>query len=298
MEPDKKLEGPKEAFEELEEAHLAARYEGAVPWESFLARRAPGKEIFASEVYRVIYMEGRFLETPDLELNCDSDSCQGLRFFHHEQGNRLTYRLGNDWKNFLLTYQCRNCQQNEKAFAVSINAEKSGYGTVRKLGEWPPFGPCLSSKVISLIGPDREAFLKGRRAESQGMGIGAFAYYRRVVENQKGRLIGKIVEVAKRVDASEDAIDALRRAEDETQFSKAIDEIKDIIPETLKIGGHSPLKLLHSALSEGLHAQSDKECLEIAESIRVVLTDLAQRIDQALKDHAELKKAVGRLTRS
>jgi len=46
--------------------------------------------------------------------------------------------------------------------------------------------------VITLIGPDREIFLRGRRAENQGLGIGAFAYYRRVVENQKGRIITQI----------------------------------------------------------------------------------------------------------
>jgi hypothetical protein len=53
--------------------------------------------------------------------------------------------------------------------------------------------------------------------------------------------------------------------------------------------------LLHSALSEGIHAQTDEECLEIATSIRVVLSELADRISIALKDHAELKQAVSRL---
>jgi hypothetical protein len=38
----------------------------------------------------------------------------------------------------------------------------------------------------------------GRRAENQGMGIGAFAYYRRVVENQKNRIIAEIKRVAEK----------------------------------------------------------------------------------------------------
>ena len=53
--------------------------------------------------------------------------------------------------------------------------------------------------------------------------------------------------------------------------------------------------LLHSALSEGLHAQTDEECLEVATSIRLVMTELADRISTALKDEAELKQAVSRL---
>jgi hypothetical protein len=53
--------------------------------------------------------------------------------------------------------------------------------------------------------------------------------------------------------------------------------------------------LLHSALSEGLHAQTDEDCLERATAIRVVLTDLADRIGHALKDRAELGAALSKL---
>jgi hypothetical protein len=44
-----------------------------------------------------------------------------------------------------------------------------------------------------------------------------------------------------------------------------------------------------------MHDRTDKLCLELATSIRVVLTELAERISQALKDEAELKQAVTRL---
>jgi hypothetical protein len=63
----------------------------------------------------------------------------------------------------------------------------------------------------------------------------------------------------------------------------------------LLIDGRNPLSLLHSALSEGLHEHTDEECLEIAQDIRVVLTELADRISLALKEEAELTQAVSRL---
>jgi len=56
--------------------------------------------------------------------------------------------------------------------------------------------------------------------------------------------------------------------------------------------------LLHRALSERLHAQTDEQCLELATSIRVVLTDLVERLANALKDEAELNVAVNRLLKS
>ncbi len=70
---------------------------------------------------------------------------------------------------------------------------------------------------------------------------------------------------------------------------------KDAMPESLLINGHSPILLLHSALSEGIHAKSDEQCLELASSVRVVLSELSERLSQALKDEAELSKALSTL---
>ncbi len=128
------------------------------------------------------------------------------------------------------------------------------------------------------------------------MGIGAFAYYRRVVENQKTRIIGEIAKVASKLGAKSDVLREFEAAAKETRFSAAIEQIRHGIPDVLLIDGqHNPLTLLHGALSEGLHANTDAECLEIAQAIRVVLTELADRISQALKKEVELTTAVSRL---
>jgi hypothetical protein len=74
--------------------------------------------------------------------------------------------------------------------------------------------------------------------------------------------------------------------------------VKTGIPQVLLINGQNPLTLLHSALSQGIHAETDEECLELATSIRVVLSELADRLGSALKDHAELNAAVSRLLRA
>jgi len=128
------------------------------------------------------------------------------------------------------------------------------------------------------------------------MGIGAFSYYRRVVENQKNRIIGDIAKVAAKLGAKPDLLKEFEAAAKETRFSTAIEQIKHGIPQSLLIDGqHNPLTLLHDALSEGLHANTDAENLEIAQEIRLVLTELADRISQALKQEDELTKAVSRL---
>lgn len=234
------------------------------------------------------------LTTPEIQLHCDNDACNGIRYFRCEnRGNGLSTE---SYKYQFLTYRCRNCQKTTKTFAVAaMLSENEKDGNILKFGEWPPFGPPTPSRMIKLIGPDRDLFLTGRRSENQGMGIGAFVYYRRVVENQKDRIFDEIIRVSEKLDTPEETINIIKAAKNETQFSKAVETVKHAIPQSLLINGHNPLSLLHSALSEGLHAQTDEECLELATSIRVVLNELAERLGQALNDEAELNAAVSRL---
>ena len=234
--------------------------------------------------------------TPELQLHCPDEACNGTRFFRciNDSAPRLSAA---SHRFFYLTYKCSNCQKTEKIFSLAarIDEEKEASGECYKFGELPPFGPPTPSRLISLIGPDRDAFLKGRRCENQGLGIGAFVYYRRVIENQKNRILSEIVKVSEKVRAKPQTIETLKAAIDETQFSKALSMAKDSIPESLLINGHNPLLLLHSALSGGIHDRSDEECLKIAGSVRIVLAELSERLSQALKDEAELTKALSTL---
>jgi hypothetical protein len=235
------------------------------------------------------------IHTPDLQLHCTSDKCNGLRFFRCSTQPRT---IGSKrFTNCYLTYVCSNCQVESKIFslAVKLDEDVGTSGECYKFGEFPPFGPPTPARLITLIGQDRDEFLKGRRCENQGLGVGAFIYYRRVVENQKNRILSEIIKVAEKIGAGADATRILEAAVRETQFSKALSMAKDAIPQSLLINGHSPLALLHGALSEGVHDRSDEECLEIASSVRVILAELSERLAQALKDEAELSKALSTL---
>ena len=233
------------------------------------------------------------IELPQLELYCPTDGCNGVRFFQpadslHAGITDLNYEF--------INYDCRNCGEAAKVYAIQSQIEvKARELRLMKLGEDPPFGPATPARVITLVGPERDYFLKGRRAELGGLGIGAYAYYRRVIENQKNRIFDEIIRVSERLHASGELLDDLVAAKKETQFSKAVEAVKHGIPQVLLLNGQNPLTLLHTALSEGLHAQSDEDCLELATSIRVVLTEFVERVATALKDEAELNTAVNRL---
>ncbi len=229
-----------------------------------------------------------------IQLHCDSPDCDGVHWFDHSEGT--IYADPDKWKPGALVYTCRHCKQSWKVFALYAKLKEDFKAVaLYKIGEYPPFGPHTPSRVITLIGPDQDLFLKGRRAENRSLGIGAFAYYRRVVENQKDRIMQEIEKVARRLNAKPEMIATLEAARKETQFKKSMEMVKDAIPESLLISGHNPLTLLHTALSKGLHAQDDATCLALAQDIRIVLTDLAEKTSAALKEHAELTQALSRI---
>jgi hypothetical protein len=237
---------------------------------------------------------------PEIQLYCPEENCNGTRFFRAEDYEDSFRISGTAWHYEFVTYVCSNCQKYKKTFSLAIliqttEGKRPVHVTCHKLGEHPPYGPPTPSRLISLIGPDRELFLKGRRCENQGLGIGAFVYYRRVVEDQKNRIIGEIIKVAETIGAPPEAISALKEAQQEQQFSNAIEKIKSAIPQRLLIDGQNPLSLLHSALSKGLHGLTDEKCLELATDVRLVLAELSELLGYALKDERELKEAVARL---
>jgi hypothetical protein len=230
---------------------------------------------------------------PKLDLFCESEKCNGLRIY--ETNTNISFKVNGEADKFI-EYTCCNCKQSVKTYAVFVHHKATENKIFfYKYGELAPFGPRTPSRLITLIGPDKELFLKGRRAESQGFGIGAFAYYRRVVENQKNRIIDELIKVLKKLEASEILLKELETAKTETQFTRAIENIKTGLPTNLLIDGHNPLTLIHAALSDGLHDKSDEHCLELAKSIRLVLAELSERISNILKDNAELTEAVKRL---
>jgi len=264
----------------------------------FLEGSPPNTECDISDLFREKIVSSAYrecLNTPELQLHCTTDSCNGVRFFRCISGN-LNPLPSKAIQQIFLTYRCSNCQKSEKSYALRvIRHDQNQVNLMYKFGEDPPYGPPTPPKLIKLFGSDRENFLKGRRCENQGLGVGAFAYYRRVVEHQKNRIFREIIKVSEKLEAPAEKIALLQSALQEDQFTKALSTAKDALPESLLINGHSPLKLLYRALSDGIHNLSDEECLTYAASIRMVLGELSERLSQALKDEAELTQAINRL---
>lgn len=193
-------------------------------------------------------------------------------------------------------YRCGDCQKSIKEYALRVEFNYGGSARVYKYGEFPPLGIPVSNRVLRLFGQvDAALFQKGRQCESLGYGIAAFAYYRRVVENHKNELFSEIIKACRTVKAPAELVQELEDAKLENSFSASIEKIKTGLPQGLLIDGHNPLTALHSALSVGLHIESDEDCLENAQAVRLVLAELVERIALLKQENRQLSSAVQRL---
>lgn len=259
----------------------------------FLEDVQPGLMVEVTDFEKAIPTHGTFGLFPSIELHCEK--CGGIRHF---EPKAATLGIGEKRPpfNVFVEYRCRNCRESVKTFAIAGGYSESPRAwRLTKYGEIPRFGPPIPSRIYTLVGGERDQFLRGWRCELQGLGVGAFVYYRRVVESQKNRMLEEIIRVTERLSGDQALLMELRTARDETQFTKAIEAVKHALPQSLLVNGHNPLKLLHTALSSGVHELDDSTCLELATSIRVVLVELAERLALALKDEAGLNAALQRL---
>ncbi len=235
----------------------------------------------------------RVIVTYALRLHCQN--CGGERTFRCEENK--VFSMKTEGVDFNLDYKCGDCHGERKLYSLYAEFGEGTSGHLYKYGELPPFGVPVPNKVLRLFGKDSKLFQKGRQCENLGYGVAAFAYYRRVVENHKNDIFEEIVKVCRTVNAPQAIVDELQQAKKEIAFTKAIEAIKSGLPQGLLINGHNPLLALHGALSVGLHDESDEQCLAAAQAVRLVLTDLVEKIATLKQDDRQLNEAVQLLLR-
>lgn len=176
---------------------------------------------------------------------------------------------------FRASYKCTHCQKFERIFFLQIDKDKT---SITKVGQSPPWEIETEPLIEKLLGRYSGHYKKGLVCESQGYGIGAFGYYRRIVEVVIDSLLDDVGLLMTGQEA-EQFSHALLKTKATTVTQEKIDLVKDLLPPILRPDGLNPLGVLHSALSEGLHAETDDSCLEQAAVIREVLVFLVRQLE-------------------
>lgn len=167
----------------------------------------------------------------------------------------------------------------------------SGKVWAMKVGQFPAWSIDPPPELRRALQTHEDTYKRGSICESQGYGIGAFAYYRRIVENIIDELladIGSLLTGAEQITYSA----ALADLNSTIVAKDKIAVVKEILPSFLRPRGINPLGTLHEALSVGIHELSEEDCLTLAEGIRTSLAMLAKHIALAKHDKDEYAKSM------
>jgi len=184
-----------------------------------------------------------------------------------------------------LEYLCTHCDQFNRLFFVKINNNNQSARWLMKVGQFPAWEIAGVPNVEKLLGRHAGYFKKGQICESQGYGIGAFGYYRRIVEEVIDELLDEISDLL----SGDDLLnyeEALEKTKKTIVTAEKIELVKDLLPTILRPNGLNPLSELHSVLSQGLHAESDDDCLDLAQHCREILVFLVDQV-RASKETAK-----------
>lgn len=196
-------------------------------------------------------------------------------------------------KVFRLRYLCSACERQLRFFFIYVYEQEeslinSDTGEeevetvlyVKKVGQFPSWSIAMNKSLEKELGIHAELYRRGLENESQGYGIGAFAYFRRITETIIDDLLDSVAEILEGEDKVRYDV-ALAETKKTTVTQDKIDLVKDLLPTSLRPDGMNPLGILHSALSEGLHAETDAECLEYADEVKGTLIYLVNQIERS-----------------
>jgi len=211
-------------------------------------------------------------------------------------GSAEVIELGLKW----IPYRCRNC--GKESFSVWIRVWLSeGKVFVEKVGQYPKLGIALPADFEEALGASRGLYIKGMTSRHAGYGIGALAYFRRIIDDTIADILGVLEAAMVEADANADAIETVRRARAGKVFDEKVKLAAEAIPPNLKPGGMNPFTDLYDLYSIGLHGLSDEECCEIVdamdEAMKYIYTELKNRTegaarykDAAMKIHQTVAK--------
>jgi len=214
------------------------------------------------------------LEKPAINMHCSicgSDQTFNMVNRYYEQRGASAPLKGVVVR---AVYKCASCEESLRFFFLKLGPEGN---YVMKVGQEPPWDISLDRTLENMLGDHSEYYSKGLVCESQGYGIGAFSYYRRIVEEIIDELLLEIADLMTD-EEQERYLDTLEQVKTTTVTQDKIDLVKDLLPPILRPDGMNPLSMLHSVLSQGLHGELDEQSIELAMTVREVLIFLVNQV--------------------
>jgi hypothetical protein len=166
-------------------------------------------------------------------------------------------------------YECRNCGANT-AYYCFIWQEREKDNVFVKVGQFPELEERVPEGLEHSLGEfDVKLYKNALRMRNFNLGVAAVAYMRRVIENRMNDMLEILHESAITHNAPAALLARHEAIKKERRFSEKIDYAGELLPLSLRPPGKpNPMAILHELASEGLHAKTDEECVDIFDTCR------------------------------
>ncbi len=189
-------------------------------------------------------------------------------------------------------FTCVTCRKEHHEYLVE---QIVGDETIKfqKCGQLPRRHLERDSTLQKFFSDDSDNYEKAVVCLSHGYGIAAFAYLRRIVENNTIKLIDLVLDDVKSSESDPKILESLSELRKESPMSDKIKIANEALPVYLKPDGLNPLGRLYQVLSEGVHSLSDEECLNRANIVKECLKYLISELSARKKNRSQFKSMIG-----
>jgi hypothetical protein len=245
-------------------------------------------------LYRVFAYTGADLVTvipKFLSLFCDN--CQKETFWETYTSVNASDRGGFHEK----TYKCRNCGSRSTIYYFYWKKLEKNVQFF-KVGQWPELEETVSDTLVNALTPeDLKMYKNALRLRNFNLGIASMAYMRRVVENRMNDMLDVLHEAARAHNAPAEVLAKHEEIKKDKRFSVKVDYAGDLLPPNLRPAGHpNPIAVLHELTSDGLHAKSDAECVDIFDECRQTFEYVFGKMRIEAEEALAFVKGIAKLT--
>lgn len=191
-------------------------------------------------------------------------------------------------------FSCASCRGSQHEYLVEQIVTDETI-KIQKYGERPRKKLERDPLLQNFFSHDSECYEKAVVCISNGYGIAAFAYMRRIIERNIHELLSLIQEDVEGSESESPVLAKLAELRTESPMSDKISIANHALPDYLIPSGLNPLGRLYKVLSEGVHNYDDGECLERAKAIQACTKYLISELAARKKNRESFKNLIGGL---
>jgi hypothetical protein len=231
------------------------------------------------------------------EIDAYCDVCEQLRPFQDLRsrggGTGMAFNALKSGTSYF-TFSCVSCRKANREYLVEQVLDDENI-RIQKYGELPRSKLVRNRVLQKFLKDDLDNYEKAIVCLSHEYGVAAFAYLRRIVENNINALLDLVQEDAQSSSSDKAILDALGDLRKDAPMSEKIKIANLALPTHLKPDGLNPLGRLYQVLSEGVHSLHDAECLQKAKETSDCLAFLVSELASRAEHRARFKNLVGKL---